>query len=272
MNNLIKRTLFGALYVGLVVASILVNPIFFGVLFLFITVYAIYEYHHLVASSKMVSILSMVLGGILFANVWTLHFYQSLPLRGIGYMAAGYSLLLMIALMLPMKQGLETTPSAWAHILISQIMIAVPFAFMNGILDNSKYLLLALFITIWVNDTGAYIVGCSTAKLPKGNHKMSPRISPNKSWEGLFGGFVFALIAGFVFYKVGWMPCLWKALVMCFAIAVAGTFGDLAESALKRSIGVKDSGRFLPGHGGALDRFDSLLLAAPVLYMTLLLL
>ena len=272
MNNLIKRTLFGALYVGLVVTSILVDPIFFGVLFLFVTIYSIYEYHHLVASSKMVSILSMVLGGILFASVWVLHFYQSLPLRGIGYMAAGYLVLLMLALMLPMKQGVDTTPSAWAHILISQVMIALPFTLMNSILDDGKYILLALFITIWINDTGAYVVGCSTAKLPKGNHKMSPHISPNKSWEGLFGGFAFALLVGFVFYKVGWLPCLWKALVMCLGIAIAGTFGDLAESAFKRSIGVKDSGNFLPGHGGALDRFDSLLLAAPLLYVILLIL
>lgn len=272
MNNLIKRTLFGAIYVGLVVTSILIDPIFFGVLFLFVTGYAVYEYHNLVTSSKLVTGLSIALGCLLFAGVWTLHFYPSLPFRGIAYMAAGYMLLLIVALMLPMKQGVKTTPSAWAHILSSLVMIAFPFTLMNSILDDSKYILLALFITIWINDTGAYIVGCSTAKLPKGNHKMSPHISPNKSWEGLFGGFVFALIAGFVFYKVGWMPCLWKAFVMCLAIAIAGTFGDLAESAFKRSIGVKDSGDFLPGHGGALDRFDSLLLAAPVLYIILLIL
>lgn len=272
MNNFVKRLLFGALYVGLVVASILVHPIFFGVLFLFVTGYAVYEYHHLVASSKMVTGWSVLLSAVLFAGVWTLHFYPSLPLGGIAYMAAGYMLLLIMALMLPMKQGVEATPSAWAHILISQVMIALPFTLMNSILDDSKYILLALFITIWINDTGAYVVGCSTAKLPKGNHKMSPSISPKKSWEGLFGGFVFALLAGFVFYKVGWMPCLWKALVMCLMIAISGTFGDLAESALKRSIGVKDSGNFLPGHGGALDRFDSLLLAAPVLYVILILL
>jgi phosphatidate cytidylyltransferase len=145
-------------------------------------------------------------------------------------------------------------------------------AFLNSL---DKWLLLALFVLIWTNDTGAYCVGVLTAKRAEGNHKMFPRVSPKKSWEGLIGGIIFALAGSVLLAYFGWfdrlvaaesttgryiIALLFGALVCCF-----GTLGDLMESLLKRSIGVKDSGKFLPGHGGVLDRFDSVLLAAPVL-------
>lgn len=114
--------------------------------------------------------------------------------------------------------------------------------------------------------------GSLTAKRPSGNHKMFPRVSPAKSWEGLFGGIFFALIAGIVYWQVGWFLYAWQALVFALLIAVFGTLGDLMESLMKRTIGVKDSGRFLPGHGGVLDRFDSILLATPVVYLYLVIL
>jgi phosphatidate cytidylyltransferase len=147
-------------------------------------------------------------------------------------------------------------------------MVALPFALMNGVMMHNRYLLLALFILLWVNDSGAYIVGSLTAKLPKGNHKMFPRVSPAKSWEGLIGGVVFSLLAGYVFYRVGWTAELGLANSLWFAAfgSVFGTLGDLMESLLKRTLGVKDSGKFMPGHGGVLDRFDSLMLATPVVY------
>jgi phosphatidate cytidylyltransferase len=147
-------------------------------------------------------------------------------------------------------------------------MVALPFALMNGVIMYNKFLLLALFILIWANDSGAYIVGSLTAKLPEGNHKMFPRVSPAKSWEGLIGGFVFDLVAGYVFYRIGWTADmgLVNSLIFALVVGVFGTLGDLMESLFKRTLGVKDSGRFMPGHGGVLDRFDSLLLATPVVY------
>jgi phosphatidate cytidylyltransferase len=103
---------------------------------------------------------------------------------------------------------------------------------------------------------------------------MFPRVSPAKSWEGLIGGFIFDLAAGYVFYRLGWTVgiCLTAtplldSLIFALTIGIFGTLGDLIESLFKRTIGVKDSGRFLPGHGGVLDRFDSLLLAIPVAYL-----
>lgn len=97
---------------------------------------------------------------------------------------------------------------------------------------------------------------------------MFPRVSPAKSWEGLIGGFVFDLIAGYVFFHLGWTADmgLVNSLYLALAVGVFGTMGDLMESLMKRTLGVKDSGKFMPGHGGVLDRFDSLLLAVPIVY------
>ena len=162
---------------------------------------------------------------------------------------------------------------SWGNLCAGQLMIALPFALMTGIALYDKWLLFALFILIWVNDSGAYIVGSLMAKRKSGNHKMFPRVSPAKSWEGLIGGFIFDLISGYIFYLVGWTYTigltaypLFDSLLFALAVGVFGTLGDLMESLMKRTIGVKDSGKFMPGHGGVLDRFDSLLLAVPVVY------
>lgn len=120
---------------------------------------------------------------------------------------------------------------------------------------------------LWANDTGAYLFG-----MKLGKRKLFERHSPKKSWEGFFGGvftsLVVSIIIAFQFTEVE--PIVWAgmaAIISCF-----GTLGDLVESMLKRSLGVKDSGSFLPGHGGFLDRFDGLLIAAPIVYVYLYLL
>lgn len=125
--------------------------------------------------------------------------------------------------------------------------------------DGLGYVLFAFLVT-WANDSAAYFVG-----IKFGKHKLSPRISPKKSVEGSLGGLGGGLIAAVVvhFFFAKPLPHL---LILAVLVVVAGQFGDLIESIIKRNAGVKDSGSFLPGHGGVLDRFDSLLLAAPVVY------
>ena len=283
MSTFWQRTLSGTVYVGLVIASILVHPLFFGVLFLGVTMLAVREQHVLFNSSRFTTIGSMLAGGLLFVIAWmmfnaetmNLHQMADVQLAYVALLVAMfiYAALLVVLLVAELWLKAADPIRNWGNILLSQIMIALPFALMNVVMGKSKFLLLALFITIWVNDTGAYCVGCSTAKRKNGNHKMFPRVSPAKSWEGLFGGFAFALLAGYIYYKVGWFAGfsypLAAAVVFALLIAVAGTFGDLMESLMKRTIGVKDSGKFLPGHGGVLDRFDSILLATPVVALLL---
>ena len=115
-----------------------------------------------------------------------------------------------------------------------------------------------------MNDTGAYVVGVTFGK-----HRLFERISPKKSWEGFFGGAFFALISGYVFSLIIKDISLINWLIFSEIIVIFGTFGDLIESLLKRTLDVKDSGNVIPGHGGLLDRFDSMLLAAPAIYLFL---
>ena len=160
-----------------------------------------------------------------------------------------------------------------AYTFLGLIYIALPFCFFHGLgfISDSRIfhfeIPLAFLLMLWANDTGAYLFGVRFGK-----RKLFERHSPKKSWEGFFGGVVTALI-------VAWLISIQYvalSLISWFGMAVIiscfGTMGDLIESMFKRSLGVKDSGSFLPGHGGLMDRFDGLLLAAPVAFVYLYLL
>jgi len=275
MNEFQKRTLFGALYIICVVGSILWSPIAFSTLFWIICVLAVDEFHRLVGSSGMLRIGAF----IATTALWTLAQWFLLspviskdqPSWGI-FFGLAYAPLLLIWMLDEIWNHSGRPVQNWGNLLCSQAMIALPLCSMSMLMKIDKWLLLALFVLIWINDTGAYCVGSLTAKRPQGNHKMAPHVSPKKSWEGLIGGIVFTLIGSLVLLACGWFDRIaqggWTILlVLLFGILVSafGTMGDLMESLLKRSVGVKDSGVFLPGHGGVLDRFDSILLAAPVI-------
>jgi len=118
-------------------------------------------------------------------------------------------------------------------------------------------------LIVWITDSGAYIVGRAIGK-----HKLAPKISPNKTWEGSIGGSVVAvLVVPTLFSLFGWLPNynLFELLGIAILLSIAGQFGDLIESGFKRHYGVKDSGNILPGHGGILDRFDSMLIVMPLM-------
>ena len=271
MNNFVVRTLSAIVYAGLVLGSVLVHPacfgghpLLFGVLFMVVSTLAIREFHCLVGSAIKIQTYAMVANVLLFTSLYFL-FYGDGIWRAL---LLCYVAILLFALIAHLFNEKVHAIQSWGNLCAGQVMIALPFALMNGVMMHSRWLMLALFILIWVNDSGAYIVGSLMAKRKGGNHKMFPRVSPAKSWEGLIGGFIFDLIAGYVFFLVGWTTNMGLANSLLFALIVGvfGTLGDLMESLFKRTLGVKDSGKLMPGHGGALDRFDSLLLAVPVVY------
>ena len=149
--------------------------------------------------------------------------------------------------------------------------IALPLAMLNCIMSiTAPRLLLGVFMFIWLYDTGAYCVG-----MLLGRHRLFERISPKKSWEGVIGGIIACVAGAYVtnywFDEFFQVPDINVWVGLSVVVAVFATFGDLVESLIKRTVGVKDSGNILPGHGGILDRIDSLLLVAPAVLIYLLL-
>ena len=151
-----------------------------------------------------------------------------------------------------------------AYSYMGQLYIALPLGIMSMYytLPNGTSLLMAMFIMIWLSDTGAFLVGSMM-----GRHKLFPRISPGKTWEGTIGGIIFVILSGVVMKTCfGQYFESVSMLLLCsmgVVVAIFATWGDLVESLIKRTLGVKDSGTILPGHGGILVRIDSLLLVIP---------
>jgi phosphatidate cytidylyltransferase len=142
----------------------------------------------------------------------------------------------------------------------------VPFIAQNKLtgFEYKPEILIGTLLIIWTYDTGAYICG-----ILLGKHKMAPSISPKKSWEGFFGGMIFAVLVGFIYARYTSLLSTTDWIILSIIIVITGTTGDLFESLLKREAGVKDSGTIMPGHGGILDRFDSLLLIIPFVFLYL---
>lgn len=267
MNNFIVRTLSGAVFVLLVIGSILWHQYAFIAVFSLIAAGAVREFHKItnVEGQIVVPVILGVIGALLL--FMASFFYASGSLHISLYPV--YGLYLVMVLIAELYRKKANPVHNWAYFILGQLIIALPFSLLNFIsfVDGVTYkplLLIALFATIWINDTGAYIIGVSFGK-----HRLFERVSPKKSWEGFFGGALAALAAGYVFSV--FIPDLTLVQWLLFSqiVVVFGTFGDLIESLLKRTIGTKDSGNILPGHGGFLDRFDSMLLAAPVIFIYL---
>lgn len=275
MTELVKRSLSGAVFVGCVVGSILWNPYVCCGLFFIICLLAIDEFNRLMQSPRALRMFSLLatiaLWLVVFCFAWR-NPEEEREYFSIGFiMSIAYLPIVVITLLDEIWNHSGDPLKSWGNFLISQVMIALPLATLMVLYFLDKWLLLALFVLIWVNDTGAYCVGSLTAKRKNGNHKMIPHVSPKKSWEGLFGGFAFTIGAAFLLHRFGWFDEIVVgqygkliAALFGFLVSAFGTLGDLMESLMKRAIGVKDSGNFLPGHGGVLDRFDSILLAAPI--------
>lgn len=174
--------------------------------------------------------------------------------------------LIIVRLVMQLYSKSEHPIRELAISMFTQVYIALPMALMVAMGEINSLTVLAIFILLWINDTGAFITGSLC-----GRHKLFERISPNKTWEGFAGGLIMSVAASILmwncdaqFLAIGkTAPGLWQWIAFALTVSIFGTWGDLVESMMKRSLHVKDSGHIMPGHGGVLDRIDSLLLALP---------
>ena len=278
MNNLITRTVSGIFFVAVMVGAILYDAKTFIVLFGIITALAVWEFCTLVNNKRELQVNRLI------STAAGLYLYLAMMSFCTGASGAAIFIPYLITLMYLLISGLYMrSPRSlenWAFAFASQLYIALPFALMNVLafrmqsgvdgMSGLAYipaLPLGLMIFLWTNDMGAYCFGSMLQRFVP--FKLCPSVSPHKSWIGSIGGGLVTVIAAVIMsrYFTFMPPVQWVG--MALVVVVFGTWGDLVESLLKRNLGVKDSGRFLPGHGGVLDRFDSSLLAIPavVLYL-----
>lgn len=271
LKNLITRSITGILYVAILVTCFL-QAFNMVIVFALITGLATWEFTGLVNGYKHVNVNRLI------TTVAGVYFF--LAVAGVNSGAIQTNAVFvpyLLTIIYLFISGLYTKSSDsvndWAYTMLSQMYIALPLSTINVIafrqaadgLNYYYYLLpLSIFIFLWTNDTGAYCTGSLFGK-----HKLFPRISPAKSWEGSIGGGILVLIVASVMYFIesqgenlsGLNLIEWLGLGL--VVVVFGTWGDLVESLLKRTLGIKDSGNILPGHGGILDRIDSSLMAIP---------
>ena len=268
-TNLIIRSITGVLFAAIMVAGICFRGDAMILLFSLITGMTLWEYTGLVNNIKDVSVnrfISTAAGVYLFLS------FAGFCTDIVPAAAFIPYLLTVIYLFISELYTHSKNPIAnWAYTMLGQMYIALPLATVNalafqaspenGQVSYNWVLPMSVFIFLWVNDTGAYCTGTLI-----GRHKLFPRVSPKKTWEGSIGGAILVLGVSILVSQLPIGHSLFsmaKWIGLGLVVVFFGTWGDLVESLFKRTLGIKDSGTILPGHGGMLDRFDSSLMAIP---------
>jgi len=264
MNNLAKRTVFGGLYLVVLLGGLLAGSAGYAVLGAFAMTTMMEEFFRMTMGQKYIAcrIAALASGLVLFGLTFAcLGFGLDSRFIAIG-MVPVFTMMVM-SLLSKDRSDIDTLSDLFAAL----VYIAGPICLSNYLVFNSgsysALLMIGFFCIIWTSDTGAYFIGSALGQ-KTGSRKLCPSISPKKSWIGYWGGLFFALLASFLLSGTGLLPF---KMVHCLAIGliihVFGVFGDLFESQWKRRFGLKDSGNLIPGHGGMLDRLDSALFAMP---------
>jgi len=273
MGETLKRAISGAVYITLLLASILYSTESFLILFGVFLIIALFEFSNLIKINK---VFPVIFGTALYVLITFLSNYDSnktLNVQTLDIIILTTTLLISLKCILFLFDNNTQTISNLSKYLYLLGYITLPFVFITkisfGVNDYNPKIIIGLFILIWTNDTFAYIVGKCIGK-----HKLFEKISPKKTIEGFFGGVIFAIFAGYLISRYLINPSAQfsdKSILIWTLIAaivgVFGTIGDLIESKFKRVAGVKDSGKIMPGHGGVLDRLDSVIFVAPFVFL-----
>lgn len=274
MKNFILRTITAIGIVAVQVLCTYLSQYSLAALFLLLTALTVNEFIKIMSQRGEVAVSRpIVIAGscYLFFVFW----FNSLT-RGESLALFFPYLLFLIYCYIKELFGKQPNPIAnLGTIMLSQMYVVLPLSLINVLAftpfecfhSEAPYyaITLAIYIFIWINDTGAYLSGITLGK-----HKMFPRISPKKSWEGAIGGALATIASAFIVAHFYTFMELWQWIGMAIVVILAGTFGDLTESMMKRQLDIKDSGHILPGHGGFLDRLDSMLFAIPAVVAYLL--
>jgi phosphatidate cytidylyltransferase len=287
MNETFKRGISGAVFIALLITSILYATESFILLFGVFLLIATYEFCGLIKVNRVLPIAFVTL---FYTSFSLLNYFKPATEKKLSeifnqQLTFDFNknqldlILLSVCLFVSVKcivflfdDKIQTLDTFSKYIyLIGYILL--PFIFITkisfGVTDYNPKIIIGLFILIWTNDTFAYLVGKSVGK-----HKLLERISPKKTIEGFLGGVIFAVFAGFLISKLYIQPnpnfstksiIIWTTIALL--VGIIGTIGDLIESKFKRIAGVKDSGKIMPGHGGILDRLDSVIFVAPFIYL-----
>jgi len=268
MKNIVTRSISGTIYIALISVSILLSPYTYALLFAIVTGLTLWEFYTILENNGEACIDKPIatIGGVFLFVSGYFWFAGILPVKYISL----WSIIMIYLLIRELYTKDEHAIRDIAYTFFGQVYIAFSFmvlsrlGFPDGEIGEMNYnpiLLMSFFALIWVSDTGAYLVGSTFGK-----HRLFERISPKKSWEGFLGGVAFAVIASIIIsYLFPGYLTLIQWIGFALVTVIFGTWGDLVESMIKRSLGIKDSGKIIPGHGGMLDRFDSSILAAPAI-------
>lgn len=263
MSEILRRAITGALYVILILSVVFLSSDAFDFLFMIFGLACIYEYKRLTGLRGYYIFLAYL--ALWWVFIYLLKEYDRIPIMLLMVVTIIVNISLLLFYLFSKK---EKTFNTFKKFIVGLFYIGGGCIFLTMIPyknnEFAKYLIVGIFLLIWINDSFAYLVGKSI-----GRTKLFPAVSPKKTWEGTIGGLVFSL--GAAYWMGRYEPILTSMqwLILAAVIVIAGSLGDLVESKLKRSAGVKDSGAILPGHGGMLDRLDSLIFAAPFAYLTL---
>lgn len=272
MGETLKRAISGAVYIFLLLACILYSTESFLILFGIFLIISLIEFCNLIQVNKIIPVLfgtSIYTSVIIFSNYYKSKFEIIQTLDNILLITTLIVSIKCIFFLFDNKSKIDT----FSKYLFLLGYITLPFIFITkisfGINNYNPKIIIGLFILIWTNDTFAYIIGKSTGK-----HKLFEKISPKKTVEGFFGGLIFAIFAGYLISSYLIKPStqfsnksmlIW--MIIAAIVGLIGTVGDLIESKFKRIAGVKDSGKIMPGHGGVLDRLDSVIFVAPFIFL-----